>query len=570
MIKTSIDIAEVQRFFLIGILLSIVATMLSMVFFYGRSTNINVLSKLNGTWKISLEDDPRFSEPNFDDSAWDTVNLPGSMISYSVKKLNKIKGILWIRKHIDLPPDADVNNLGLILGRIGNADVTYINGKKVGGLGEFPPHEFSMWNHPRNYPIPPDCLEHGKDNVIAVRISYYNFCEVWGKMAITDSYSFSQYNKATTFSTILSGYITIAIGQVLLIFFGILYIVRPESKEYFYYCLPLFFGQPIIFELCTYWDIYPNTLFRFKALAISFTGLNVTNAVFLHRLFDMERKSVERLFTGYFVCVTIAALTIINDHTIRMIGPYIILIFIGISTYNIICYIAAIIFKKPLSLLFGFFGIGFSLFITHDSFVYLSKFSSFNFSLLGYRPAMTSHLAAVLLYLGTASVMIKQLINVMEDVEILNESLESYIIENTILNDKLKNSIERYREKNDTPGNGSKKISTKAEKKIIKVMSFINDNYSSNISRSTLADSFDIHPDSLGKAFKHYTGKKLGDYIYELRIEEASRRLRDEETNIIDIAYDVGFESLRTFQRIFPKFMGTTPDAYRKKYQEKR
>jgi AraC-like DNA-binding protein len=41
--------------------------------------------------------------------------------------------------------------------------------------------------------------------------------------------------------------------------------------------------------------------------------------------------------------------------------------------------------------------------------------------------------------------------------------------------------------------------------------------------------------------------------------------LRETERKIIDIAFDSGFESLRTFNRAFIRSFGITPNAYRKK-----
>ena len=49
---------------------------------------------------------------------------------------------------------------------------------------------------------------------------------------------------------------------------------------------------------------------------------------------------------------------------------------------------------------------------------------------------------------------------------------------------------------------------------------------------------------------------------------EAGRKLRESSANIIEIAFSVGFESLRTFNRIFPKFMGTTPEKYRRQNRQ--
>ena len=110
-------------------------------------------------------------------------------------------------------------------------------------------------------------------------------------------------------------------------------------------------------------------------------------------------------------------------------------------------------------------------------------------------------------------------------------------------------------------------ITSAAEEKIKKVMDYIHQNYTSDISREGLAASIDVHPDNLGKLFRTYTSRKLGDYICELRVQDAARMLVETDDNVINIAFNVGFESLRTFNRIFPKYMGTTPEKYRRQHR---
>lgn len=112
-------------------------------------------------------------------------------------------------------------------------------------------------------------------------------------------------------------------------------------------------------------------------------------------------------------------------------------------------------------------------------------------------------------------------------------------------------------------------VSPATERKVLKAIEFIKNNYTSDISREGLAASLDINPDHLGKAFKSIIGEKIGDYINRLRVEDAAERLKDRKEKIIDIAYAVGFESLSTFNRAFVKIMGVSPLEYRKAKGEK-
>ncbi|MBN1495196.1 MAG: helix-turn-helix domain-containing protein [Spirochaetes bacterium] len=109
-------------------------------------------------------------------------------------------------------------------------------------------------------------------------------------------------------------------------------------------------------------------------------------------------------------------------------------------------------------------------------------------------------------------------------------------------------------------------ITSQTEEKIKQALAYIEMNYTSDISRENLAASLDISPNHLGKFFKVHTGKKINEYINELRISDAARMLREQsDENIINIAFSVGFESLSTFNRAFLKVMGVTPTEYKEK-----
>jgi transcriptional regulator GlxA family with amidase domain len=65
--------------------------------------------------------------------------------------------------------------------------------------------------------------------------------------------------------------------------------------------------------------------------------------------------------------------------------------------------------------------------------------------------------------------------------------------------------------------------------------------------------------------FKQCTGKRLVEHLNKLRLDSATRQLRESEMRIIDIALENGFDSLRSFNRIFASEMGTNPSKYRRR-----
>jgi AraC family transcriptional regulator len=67
----------------------------------------------------------------------------------------------------------------------------------------------------------------------------------------------------------------------------------------------------------------------------------------------------------------------------------------------------------------------------------------------------------------------------------------------------------------------------------------------------------------LSRIFRNTTGKTLGDFVAEVRIARAKRRLADQDGLIKEIAYDCGFRSQSAFSQAFRRATGQTPQQYR-------
>jgi|GEM_PF-6571441 len=102
------------------------------------------------------------------------------------------------------------------------------------------------------------------------------------------------------------------------------------------------------------------------------------------------------------------------------------------------------------------------------------------------------------------------------------------------------------------------------------VKEFIKRNYSTIISRDNLAYAVGWSPDHLGRIFKQITGEKISDYINKIRINEVKKKLKNTNDKIIDIAFDTGFENLRTFNKVFLNLAGMSPMNFRIQYYNKK
>jgi AraC-like DNA-binding protein/ligand-binding sensor protein len=65
------------------------------------------------------------------------------------------------------------------------------------------------------------------------------------------------------------------------------------------------------------------------------------------------------------------------------------------------------------------------------------------------------------------------------------------------------------------------------------------------------------------KVFKKSTGLKFTDYVARVRLEDAKTQLVNPSRRISEVAYDVGFQSLTQFNRMFKRTFGQSPTEFR-------
>ena len=106
--------------------------------------------------------------------------------------------------------------------------------------------------------------------------------------------------------------------------------------------------------------------------------------------------------------------------------------------------------------------------------------------------------------------------------------------------------------------------------KFQKVHGYIVANYRRKIRLEEVASLINLSPSAFSHYFKKRTFKSFSHFVNELRISFACRTLIETERTIAEIAYESGFNNLSNFNRIFKKFRGMTPKAFRKRVQLER
>lgn len=106
---------------------------------------------------------------------------------------------------------------------------------------------------------------------------------------------------------------------------------------------------------------------------------------------------------------------------------------------------------------------------------------------------------------------------------------------------------------------------TKSQKNAEKILEYIDENLSHDISLNDIADWIGFSPSYVSKVFKENIGKSYTDYLNGSRIEMAKKLLRNTQLTIKEVGFRMGFNSIQTFMRTFKKYEGITPGQFRDK-----
>jgi AraC family transcriptional regulator len=91
--------------------------------------------------------------------------------------------------------------------------------------------------------------------------------------------------------------------------------------------------------------------------------------------------------------------------------------------------------------------------------------------------------------------------------------------------------------------------------------------FSRDLSLQALANESGYSRVHFVRMFRAATGYSPHNYLLNLKLERARELLRNPSISLIDIALDCGFSSHSHMSRIFHKFVGLTPSAYRRSLQ---
>ncbi|SHK92380.1 sialate O-acetylesterase [Reichenbachiella agariperforans] len=136
---------------------------------YADFNSENLVQDLMGQWKFTRWDKKNASDPNYDDSGWDDIWVPSLWDNQGYRSFD---GVAWYRRHFELSFIPKENKTYyLLLGKIDDYDITYLNGHRIGVTADGKNFgESQSYDQIRLYKIPKGLLKQDQSNVLSVQV----------------------------------------------------------------------------------------------------------------------------------------------------------------------------------------------------------------------------------------------------------------------------------------------------------------------------------------------------------------------------------------------------------------
>lgn len=108
-----------------------------------------------------------------------------------------------------------------------------------------------------------------------------------------------------------------------------------------------------------------------------------------------------------------------------------------------------------------------------------------------------------------------------------------------------------------------KTVSGEKNSAFYSIVDFCGKNFKGNLTLDYLAESLHLSKYYISHLINNKLHQSFTDYINNLRISEACSLLKNKNKKIADISEEVGFGTIRSFNRSFKQIMGVSPLEYR-------
>lgn len=106
------------------------------------------------------------------------------------------------------------------------------------------------------------------------------------------------------------------------------------------------------------------------------------------------------------------------------------------------------------------------------------------------------------------------------------------------------------------------------DQSIKRIIEYIDNHITSNFAVDELASRANMSRRKLELKFKAATGDTIHKFITDKKINWIAGQLISTDNSLLDLAFEIGYNDVRSVYRLFKKNMGITPLGYRKLYSK--
>ena len=104
---------------------------------------------------------------------------------------------------------------------------------------------------------------------------------------------------------------------------------------------------------------------------------------------------------------------------------------------------------------------------------------------------------------------------------------------------------------------------TESDDGLKKILLYLNAHYKEPVSRQQIAKAVGYNESYVSHVFSNALNITIPEYINSLRIYDATKLLEQTELSVTQISSEIGFGSIRNFNRVFLRHTGVSPKEYR-------
>lgn len=231
-------------------------------------------------WLLQPGDDPRWAASDYNDSAWKSVS---AIKPWDQQGFGDIRGYFWLRNTVRVPPDS--GPLALSFNQIGPYEI-FVDGHRIGTLGEFPPKGLLYSDTPKSYAIP---WPHGQTITIALRFWVWpNLNIIYGfpgTVYIGPAHIIKLERELAVREAVdsnIASFILIVLYWVITAGLLVLFLLQRNQTEYIWLSLAIFFAVfKGCWELCALFESIDNRPYSYiSAAAAALSAICVLQFVF--------------------------------------------------------------------------------------------------------------------------------------------------------------------------------------------------------------------------------------------------------------------------------------------------